>query len=216
VRAFLVAHTPEAQEQETASLWHRTPEPSYALPAACAHARLWPACTHLLPRSSFKGQSWQEAAWNVATRALPCLTWLSRYDAKKRLYQDVAAGVAVAFLIVPQGLSYAGIAGLPAIYGLYTDFVPLIIFFLFTSSQYLQVGAVAIVSLLTNDTVSRIVADEASRVAALKAAAASAAKALAAQRGSGALAALSASATAAYNAANVALIQKQVRARMRR
>ena len=46
------------------------------------------------------------------------MTWLKRYKWRSRLVQDVAAGIAVAFLIVPQGLSYAGIAGLPAIYGL--------------------------------------------------------------------------------------------------
>jgi MFS superfamily sulfate permease-like transporter len=54
----------------------------------------------------------------VATRVLPCLVWMQNYDVKKQLLRDIAAGVAVTFLIIPQGLSYAGIAGLPAIYGL--------------------------------------------------------------------------------------------------
>jgi hypothetical protein len=69
-------------------------------------------------RSSFKGQNWRDAAWNIASRLLSCVTWLKRYEWRTRLAKDVAAGVAVTFLIVPQGLSYAGIAGLPAIYGL--------------------------------------------------------------------------------------------------
>ena len=77
-----------------------------------AHACSAPA------RSSFKGQTPREAAWNVATRVLPCLIWMQNYDVKKQLLRDIAAGVAVTFLIIPQGLSYAGIAGLPAIYGL--------------------------------------------------------------------------------------------------
>ena len=51
------------------------------------------------------------------------------------------------------GLSYAGVAGLPAIFGLYTDFLPLFLYFWFGSSRYLQVGAVAVVSLLTANTV---------------------------------------------------------------
>jgi len=71
-----------------------------------------------LPRSSFKGQTPREAAWNAATRVLPCLIWMQHYDVKKQLLPDLAAGIAVTFLIIPQGLSYAGIAGLPAIYGL--------------------------------------------------------------------------------------------------
>ena len=53
------------------------------------------------------------------------MTWLARYEWRSRLAKDVAAGVAVAFLIVPQGLSYAGIAGLPAIYGLCASSVSL-------------------------------------------------------------------------------------------
>ena len=38
----------------------------------------------------------------MATRVLPCLVWMSRYDVKRQLPADLAAGVAVAFLIVPQ------------------------------------------------------------------------------------------------------------------
>ena len=105
------------------------------------------------PHRSFRGQTARQAAWNVAVRVAPCLNWLSQYDFKRQLLPDIAAGVAVSFLIVPQGLSYASVAGLPAVYGLYTDFLPLFIYFWFGSSQYLQVGAVAVVSLLTNNTV---------------------------------------------------------------
>ena len=123
----------------------------------------------------------------------------------------MAAGLAVTFLIVPQGLSYAAsIAGLPAIYGLYSDFVPLLLFAVYTTSQYLQVGAVAIVSLLTYEAVTKLVAPKAAAVAALKIAASAAAKAAAASKLNTTLAAADVSATFAYNAANVALIQTQI------
>jgi MFS superfamily sulfate permease-like transporter len=49
---------------------------------------------------------------------------LAHYDVKAQLFRDVAAGVAVTFLIIPQGLSYAGIAGVPAIYGLCARLAP--------------------------------------------------------------------------------------------
>ena len=91
-----------------------------------------------------------------------------------------------------------------------TDFLPLILFALFTSAQYLQVGAVAVVSLLTADAVSKLVASEVTVVAGLKSAASSAAKAYAAQKTNPALAVLSVRATAAYNEANVELIQTQI------
>ena len=141
---------------------------------------------------------------------LPCLLWLQRYDVKRQLHQDIAAGVAVTFLIIPQGLSYAGIAGVPAIYGLYTDFLPLFLFAVFTSAQYLQVGAVAIVSLLTNNTVTAMLTADAALVTSLKSAASSATKAANVLPNNPALAVLKQRATDAYNAANVALIQKQI------
>ena len=45
---------------------------------------------------------------------------------------------------------------LPAIFGLYTDFLPLFLYFWFGSSRHLQVGAVAVVSLLTQTTVAQL------------------------------------------------------------
>jgi hypothetical protein len=85
--------------------------------ASCAAAD---ALARATPRRSFKGQTRREASWNAATRVLPCLLWLQNYNVKEQLFRDIAAGVAVTFLIIPQGLSYAGIAGVPAIYGLCT------------------------------------------------------------------------------------------------
>ena len=65
----------------------------------------------LSPPSSFKGQTAREAAWNVAVRVAPFLNWAHTYDVKRQLLPDIAAGVAVTCLIIPQGLSYAGVAG---------------------------------------------------------------------------------------------------------
>ena len=99
---------------------------------------------------------------------------------------------------------------MPAIYGLYSDFVPLLLFAVYTTSMYLQVGAVAIVSLLTYEAVTKLVAPKAAAVAALKIAASAAAKAASASKLNTTLAAADASATFAYNAASVALIQTQI------
>jgi len=92
-------------------------------------------------------------------RLAPWLNWAVKYDVKSQLLPDIAAGVAVTCLIVPQGLSYAGVAGLPAIFGLYTDFLPLFLYFWFGSSRHLQIGAVAVVSLLTQSTVAKLTAN---------------------------------------------------------
>ena len=52
-------------------------------------------------------------------------------------------------MIVPQSMAYAQLAGLPAYYGLYASFLPVIIASIFGSSRQLATGPVAVVSLLT-------------------------------------------------------------------
>jgi sulfate transporter 4 len=51
-------------------------------------------------------------------------------------------------MVVPQGISYANIAGVPSVYGLYGAFLPVLIYSLFGSSRQLGVGPVAVTSLL--------------------------------------------------------------------
>ncbi len=62
---------------------------------------------------------------------------------------DVIAGLSVAFVLIPQSLAYAGLAGLPNYRGLYAAALPPLAAALFASSPYLQTGPVAITSLLT-------------------------------------------------------------------
>eukprot|EP00878_Enallax_costatus_P007429 GHUV01007780.1.p1 GENE.GHUV01007780.1~~GHUV01007780.1.p1 ORF type:complete len:422 (+),score=57.02 GHUV01007780.1:303-1568(+) len=79
---------------------------------------------------------------------LPCLTWLRTYKIKEYLLWDLLAGISVGFMIVPQGMSYANIAGVPSVYGLYGAFLPLMVYALLGSSRQLGVGPVAVTSLL--------------------------------------------------------------------
>ena len=46
------------------------------------------------------------------------------------LRRDVIAGVVLAALLVPQGMAYAQLAGLPPVTGLYATLVPLVVYFL--------------------------------------------------------------------------------------
>ena len=61
---------------------------------------------------------------------------------------DFIAGITVSFLLIPQGMAYALIAGLPPIYGLYAALSPQIIYALLGTSKQLAVGPVAMDSLL--------------------------------------------------------------------
>jgi len=77
----------------------------------------------------------------------PILSWLPGYK-KEWLSGDISAGLTVGVMLIPQGMAYAMIAGVPPIYGLYASTFPLIIYALFGTSRQLAVGPVAIDSLL--------------------------------------------------------------------
>ncbi len=81
------------------------------------------------------------------SRAIPLLGTLKTYDAEKAR-GDLAAGLTTAVMLIPQGMAYAMLAGLPPIYGLYASLVPLVIYAVFGTSRQLAVGPVAMVSLL--------------------------------------------------------------------
>jgi sulfate permease, SulP family len=80
-------------------------------------------------------------------RRLPLLAQLDGYD-RSIFRSDLAAGITVGVMLIPQGMAYALIAGVPPVYGLYASLVPLVLYALFGSSRQLAVGPVAIVALL--------------------------------------------------------------------
>lgn len=78
---------------------------------------------------------------------IPILSWLPSYG-KTEFKGDLAAGLTVGIMLIPQGMAYAMIAGLPPIYGLYASLFPLVIYAIFGTSRQLAVGPVAMDSLL--------------------------------------------------------------------
>ncbi|KAF2284277.1 hypothetical protein GH714_020198 [Hevea brasiliensis] len=78
---------------------------------------------------------------------VPILEWAPRYTFAF-FKADVIAGITIASLAVPQGISYANLANLPAIIGLYSSFVPPLVYAMLGSSRDLAVGTVAVASLL--------------------------------------------------------------------
>ena len=56
------------------------------------------------------------------------------------LPQDAVAGLVLSALLVPQGMAYAELAGVPAIYGLYTTVVCLVAYAAFGPSPFLVLG----------------------------------------------------------------------------
>jgi len=79
---------------------------------------------------------------------LPFLTWMPKIT-QDSLKADFLAGLTVALVAIPQSLAYAQLAGVPAYYGLYASFLPVIVGALMGSSPALSTGPVAMTSLLT-------------------------------------------------------------------
>ena len=77
----------------------------------------------------------------------PILDWLPNYK-KTHFSGDLFAGLTVGVMLIPQGMAYAMLAGLPPIFGLYAAFVPQIIYAFMGTSRQLAVGPVAMDSLL--------------------------------------------------------------------
>lgn len=76
------------------------------------------------------------------------LHWLKHYR-RALLPGDISAGLVVAMMMIPQGMAYALVAGLPPVVGIYASILPPVVYALFGSSMTQSVGPMAIVSLMT-------------------------------------------------------------------
>ena len=88
-------------------------------------------------------------------RLIPILEWLPNYT-RSRFKGDFIAGITVAIILIPQGIAYALIAGLPPIYGLYCALVPQLVYAVFGSSRQVAIGPVAMDSLIVATGVSTL------------------------------------------------------------
>lgn len=93
------------------------------------------------------------AAGATLRRLLPFLRWWPRVDGAT-MRVDAWAGLTNAFVVLPQGVAFALIAGLPPQYGLYTAIVPAIVAALFGSSWHLISGPTLALSIIVYSTLS--------------------------------------------------------------
>ncbi|PIN25976.1 Sulfate/bicarbonate/oxalate exchanger SAT-1 and related transporters (SLC26 family) [Handroanthus impetiginosus] len=99
------------------------------------------------PLRQFKGQPWKIKLVLGAQYVFPVLEWGPKYSLSL-LKSDIVSGLTIASLAIPQGISYAKLANLPPIVGLYSSFVPPLIYAVLGSSRDLAVGPVSIASLI--------------------------------------------------------------------
>ncbi|KZT65468.1 sulfate permease [Daedalea quercina L-15889] len=95
----------------------------------------------------------KQDAFDYLRSLFPIFGWITRYNLGW-LTGDVIAGLTVGIVAVPQSMSYAQLATLPAEYGLYSTFVGTLVYSLFATSKDVSIGPVAVMSL----TVSQIIA----------------------------------------------------------
>jgi len=88
------------------------------------------------------------STWRRWLPSLPIADWGRRYD-REALVGDAVAALIVTIMLIPQGLAYALLAGLPAEVGLYASVAPLLLYAVLGTSRVLAVGPVAVVSLMT-------------------------------------------------------------------
>ncbi|WP_296281599.1 SulP family inorganic anion transporter [uncultured Acinetobacter sp.] len=82
------------------------------------------------------------------SKILPAWLWLQNYNGAK-FRADLLAALIVIAMLVPQGMAYAMVAGLPPVTGLYASILPMIVYALLGGSPTLSIGPVALISMMT-------------------------------------------------------------------
>ncbi|XP_054806305.1 probable sulfate transporter 3.5 [Prosopis cineraria] len=117
----------------------------------------------LFPDDPFRqfrsGGTTRERFVNGVRYFIPMFEWLSTYSLRL-FWSDLLAGFTITSLAIPQGISYAKLAGIPPIIGLYCSFVPPLVYAVFGSSRHMAVGTIAAASLLINQSISSVVKPE--------------------------------------------------------
>lgn len=88
----------------------------------------------------------------VLKQWLPFLNWPR--PTRGLLVSEALAGITVALMVIPQGVAYAALAGMPLVTGIYAALLPALIAVLFSSSARLSVGPTALTSLLVGATLA--------------------------------------------------------------
>ena len=91
----------------------------------------------------------------------PILNWGLNYQ-RQNLSGDITAGIIVATLLIPQGMAYAMLAGLPPQVGLYASILPQVIYACLGTARMLSVAPVAVDSLMVATAISAIAKDNSS------------------------------------------------------
>ena len=111
-------------------------------------------------------QTAKHSIWRRACQIAPGLGSLSGYR-RVWLNRDIVAGVSVAAIALPTGIAYAELAGVPAVYGMYSAVFPLLAYALFGSSRQLMTGPDAATCVLVAATLGPLAGGDPDRLSRL-------------------------------------------------
>ncbi len=97
---------------------------------------------------------------------VPITSWLPSYK-KQYIMSDLIAAVTVIFILIPQALGYAQMAGVPPEVGLYTIPLPLIAYAIFGTSRHISVGPSSATAILSFSIISALTVGDPERFLAL-------------------------------------------------
>nr|XP_039260469.1 solute carrier family 26 member 6-like [Styela clava] len=100
-----------------------------------------------------------EAIKKFILSVVPILYWLPRYKFKKWFLADFVSGLTVGIMHIPQGMSYALLAGQHPVYGLYNSFFPVILYSLLGTSRHTSMGTFALTSLMLGNAMASLAPD---------------------------------------------------------